>query len=243
MPAHSTVVDLFGWHRQAPNFADRASAPSTAIASSILEQLGVVREVKHVGQTAGTQLEQAVEVILGESLPPAMAPRKVRVCRLRPISDFAQYSHLTGLEELIRTHPDTLLRATIGTDYRIVPDVVVELPDQEGEPGLLHAAVPCKWTLRSDRAQNVRHEAVMMIRHRRGRLPHIAPVTAEPLPTRIASLARGTGEVDFVYHVALDELVNACRDVGGPIQTEVIEELIENDRLRDLNRLAFDLAN
>jgi len=105
-----------------------------------------------------------------------------------------------------------------------------------GSP-FLHAAVPCKWTLRSDRAQNVRHEAVVMIRHRRGRLPHITPVTAEPLPTRLASLARGTAEVDALYHVALDELTEAVRAVGAREQVEVLDELVGHDRLKDLAEL------
>jgi hypothetical protein len=34
-------------------------------------------------------------------------------------------------------------------------------------------------------------------------------VTAEPLPSRIASLALGTGDVDCIYHAALYELVDA----------------------------------
>ena len=64
----------------------------------------------------------------------------------------------------------------------------------------------CKWTIRSDRVQNIRHECLQMIRHRRGRQPHLVTVTAEPLPTRLASIARGTGEVDAVYHIAYDAM-------------------------------------
>ncbi|MFD6156895.1 NgoMIV family type II restriction endonuclease [Nocardia sp. NPDC060256] len=33
----------------------------------------------------------------------------------------------------------------------------------------LHAAIACKWTTRSDRVQNIRHENSNMIGHRRGR--------------------------------------------------------------------------
>lgn len=38
----------------------------------------------------------------------------------------------------------------------------------------LHASISCKWTLRSDRAQNARAEALNLIRNRKGRVPHIA---------------------------------------------------------------------
>jgi hypothetical protein len=82
----------------------------------------------------------------------------------------------------------------------------------------------------------------VLIRHRRGRLPHITPVTAEPLPTRIASLARGTAEVDTVYHVALDELRTACAKVGTKKQIEALDELVTHDRLRDLSTLGSTLA-
>jgi hypothetical protein len=208
VPAHPEIVTLFGWNKGVPNFADASSTSSKAIAGGILEQLQVTQPVEHVGQTAGILLEQAVESILAASLPTAMGLRRIRVERLRPITEFRQYSHLTQLDAVLKNHPDPLVRVTLGGDYLIVPDVVVELFDETAvEPGFLHAAVPCKWTLRSDRAQNVRHEAVTMIRNRRGRVPHIVPVTAEPMPTRLASLARGTGEVDVLYHVALDELL------------------------------------
>jgi hypothetical protein len=52
--------------------------------------------------------------------------------------------------------------------------------------------------------QNIRHECLQMIRHRRGRQPHPVTVTAEPLPSRLASIARGTGEVDDSYGSLLE---------------------------------------
>ena len=51
----------------------------------------------------------------------------------------------------------------------------------------LHASVSCKWTIRSDRSQNTRTEALNLIRNRKGNLPHIVALTAVPLPMRIAS--------------------------------------------------------
>lgn len=68
-----------------------------------------------------------------------------------------------------------------------------------GKP-LLHASVSAKFTMRSDRAQNSRTEALNLIRNRKGHLPHIVVVTAEPMPNRLASLALGTGDIDCVYH-------------------------------------------
>lgn len=64
-----------------------------------------------------------------------------------------------------------------------------------------------KTFLESDRSQNARTEALNLIRNRKGRLPHISVVTAEPTPWRLASVALGTGDLDCVYHFALHELL------------------------------------
>ena len=107
---------------------------------------------------------------------------------------------------------------------------------------LLHASVSCKWTIRSDRSQNARTEALNLIRNRKGHLPHIVAVVAEPLPTRIASLALGTGDLDCVYHFALHELRAAIEETDCGDQGDMLTTLIEGDRLRDISDLPFDLA-
>lgn len=81
-----------------------------------------------------------------------------------------------------------------------------------------------------------------LIRNRKGQTPHIAAVTAEPLPTRLASLALGTGDLDCVYHFALPELRQAVEKVGGEDQLEMLVEMISGKRLRDISDLPFDLA-
>ena len=68
-------------------------------------------------------------------------------------------------------------------------------------------------------------------------------VTAEPLPMRIASLALGTGDLDCVYHFALDELREVCKALPrGEDQLEMLETMIQGNRLRDISDLPFDLA-
>lgn len=107
---------------------------------------------------------------------------------------------------------------------------------------LLHASISCKWTVRSDRAQNTRTEALNLIRNRKGRLPHVMIVTAEPMPTRIASLALGTGDVDCVYHFALNELQAALKALDKEDQLDMLATLVEGRRLRDISDLPLDLA-
>lgn len=49
-------------------------------------------------------------------------------------------------------------------------------------------------------------------------LPHLVAGTAKPMPSRMAAIARGTGEVDAAYHVALNALQSAVEDAGSTQQ-------------------------
>jgi hypothetical protein len=107
---------------------------------------------------------------------------------------------------------------------------------------ILHASISCKFTIRSDRSQNTRTEALNLIRNRKGKLPHIVAVTGEPLPTRISTLALGTGDLDCVYHIALNELRQALKELDNEDQLDMMNMMIDSRRLRDISDLPFDLA-
>ncbi len=185
------------------------------------------------------------------------------------ISRFVQYCHLQVLDNLVRDNRN--LSTSLGRDYLVTPDIVVirnpashddvngkgvflDHPDvatltpfleSNRSPTLpfLHASISCKWTIRSDRSQNTRTEALNLICNRKGHLPHIVAVTAEPLPMRIASLALGTGDLDCVYHMALNELKKVCGAVPScEDQAEMLCTMIHGDRLRDISDLPFDIV-
>lgn len=181
------------------------------------------------------------------------------------VARFQQYRHLKDLAKLAEDIPD--LAATLGNSYLISPDVVVyrsPVPDAVinsdawlvdsavamrtgirsancSDP-ILHANISCKWTLRSDRAQNARSESLSLIRNRKGSIPHIAVVTAEPSPSRIASLALGTGDIDCVYHIALPELEEAVHAVGNDEALAVLKTMLSGARLRDISDLPLDIT-
>nr|VFJ67986.1 MAG: NgoMIV restriction enzyme [Candidatus Kentron sp. FM]VFJ69386.1 MAG: NgoMIV restriction enzyme [Candidatus Kentron sp. FM]VFK16911.1 MAG: NgoMIV restriction enzyme [Candidatus Kentron sp. FM] len=188
------------------------------------------------------------------------------------ISNFVQYQHLSTLVSLVKTDPHLAAALGQGyivtPDIVVVRQPVTEdeinhheQSIESGEPiarltqfratnqsesparSFLHASISCKWTIRSDRSQNTRTEALNLIRNRKGALPHIVAVTAEPLPMRIASLALGTGDLDCVYHFALPELRVACAAADrGEDQLEMLDTMIYGNRLRDISDLPFDLA-
>ena len=103
-------------------------------------------------------------------------------------------------------------------------------------------ACRCKWTLRSDRAQNARSEALNLIRNRKGHLPHIAVITAEPLPSRLASIALGTGDIDCVYRFALYELQEAVAAGGWEDAQDMLAVMVDGARLKDISDLPLDMA-
>lgn len=67
-------------------------------------------------------------------------------------------------------------------------------------------------------------------------------VTGEPLPSRIASLALGTGDIDCVYHFALPELIAAVEETGRTEVVETLETLVQGKRLKDISDLPLDLS-
>ena len=100
---------------------------------------------------------------MAAALPTSVPHRVWEVRRGRKISDFAEYEHLAALQQIVASTPE--LSAEIGRDYLIKPDVTVGIRVSPTELRL-HAAIPCKWTMRSDRVQNITPGGVMTRRQR-----------------------------------------------------------------------------
>lgn len=255
-----------------PSNADKSSELSKFIARNVAEMLMAEVHEKIQGQTSGAKFEQINMEFLLQTFPclQNIRPGKWHIEKLGnrsqiKTSSFAQYAHLEALNEFVKQNAE--LAASLGNDYMVAPDVVVyrepesdgainkgkmivdkkysRLTDIRKENGglpILHASISAKWTIRSDRAQNSRTEALGLIRNRKGHLPHIVVVTAEPLPSRLASLALGTGDIDCVYHFALPELVSAVKASDAEDSMEMLNILIEGKRLKDISDLPLDLA-
>lgn len=250
-----------------PSNADTSSQASRTFARSILDTIGDAQSMpKLPGQTMGANFETACAAFLTRCFDGLahLRPTPLKVRKGGGITEFDQYDHLDDLEAIARTNRD--IATALGSDYLIKPDIVVireALTDaQINAQGTfvddqiarltptragawtrrsLHASVSCKWTLRSDRAQNARSEGLNLVRNRKGALPHVVVVTGEPLPSRIASLALGTGDIDCVYHFALPELVMAVKNHGTPAHQDQLSMMIEGKRLRDIADLPLDL--
>jgi len=200
-----------------------------------------------------------------EEKPPRKKEAVKDFKKLIKIAQFEQYRHLIAIARAASENPE--LAASLGSDYIIKPDVVIfrelvsddeinrdvmlvddsvasmsSLRKSNGGSPLLHASVSCKLTIRSDRSQNSRSEALNLIRNRRGKLPHVVVVTGEPLPSRLASIALGGGDIDCVYHFALPELRETVKELGLSDSEEALNIMINGKRLKDISDLPLDLA-
>jgi hypothetical protein len=224
------------------------------------------------GQMSGNQFEAIVCKFISQTFPHLShlrpgewAIQQVKGRDRTALARFEQYSHLIALDKAARKDPE--LAAALGNDYTITPDIVVvrgletderinanevivnqevsklaSLRAANGGLPLLHASISCKWTIRSDRVQNARSEALNLIRNRKGRLPHVVVVTGEPLPSRLSAIALGTGDIDCVYHFALPELMAAVEELGHGDSVESLKIMISGKRLKDISDLPLDLA-
>ena len=170
------------------------------------------------GQTAGTLFEKLTCEFIKNAFTAIRHLRPGQwqyLTTQTQISNFVQYQHLETLDSLV--NDNQTLSSALGHGYIVTPDIIIarcpatqeevnesqNFLDGSGMASLtpfldgnqltslpfLHASISCKWTIRSDRSQNTRTEALNLIRNRKGNLPHIVAVTAEPLPMRIVSLA------------------------------------------------------
>ncbi len=252
------------------DYGNRASLEiSNAVVESIV---GIKKATKPPGQTLGDIFEKSVAEFLQKTFLKLghLRPGNWRIDHITTRSEQAvvgceQYAHLGDLAKFCSEHRE--LAASLGNDYAISPDVIVTRkpePDEAIDGGrtflssgladrsplresvnslpILHACVSCKFTLRSDRSQNARSEALNLIRNRKGRTPHIVIVTAECLPSRLASLALGTGDIDCLYHIALPELIDAVDRLDFPDAKDMLDTMIAGRRIRDITDLPLDLS-
>lgn len=252
--------------RGIPNNADSSSKASIRLGQGIVKNIGMrTGKKKLAGQTAGHQFEAATRDFLRDAfgLLSHLRPGEWDFSLGGNIRDYEQYLHLSDVRRVVDEHEE--LRIIFG-DYIVTPDIVVcrkpvadsevnqkeLLVNDEGtashtplrqansQADIMHASVSCKWTIRSDRSQNARTEGLNLARNRKGKTPHIVVVVGEPLPSRIASLAYGTGDIDCVYHFALRELMAAASDNDS--DADLLRTLVNGRRLRDISDLPFDLA-
>jgi len=253
-----------------PSIADVSSHLSVELSRGLIQRIGKpLGKSALTEQTAETNFESLTKAFL-ESAFQVLAHLRSGNWQFSVqgnIAQFAQYAHLAEVVDLVRSHKQLL---TALGDYVMKPDIVVgriPVPDKkineqqavvesdqlpfltpfraennDTSLPILHASISCKLTLRKNVSENMRAWGLNLIRNRKGHTPHIAMVTAEPMPTRISSLALGTGDIDCVYHFALTELLETAAAMQNEAVNDLLTIMVEGGRLRDIADLPFDLA-
>jgi hypothetical protein len=254
--------------------ADSYNAVSVVLSAGVAEVLGIpMTPIGSQGSTLGSQFEAVTRTFVTESLAlfEHLQARSLKTIGGQPISSYAQFAHLATVQRRVKRDPE--LQAALGGDYLVDPDILVafepvtDVALNAGGAGLtsgvaryttlrarnsvlpvLHASISCKWTMRRDRAQNTRLEALNLVRNRKGRLPHIAAVTMECDPDILASLCLGTGDIDCVYHGALYELLDVAQEAADGLSGATwlekkgsLQRMVDGSRLRDISDLPLDL--
>ncbi|GAB4544273.1 MAG: NgoMIV family type II restriction endonuclease [Anaerolineae bacterium] len=268
---HKTICQrLLGYQTTGiPNIADPRSKISIQIAHSILVRMGFPLCSKLPEEQLVHRLFESLTLDYLQRVFLSiqhLRPGKWIFSTYNDAPTFDEYEYMSDLAGTLEQDYDSL---AILRDHFVIPGILIgrsPVSDQQinqdaeillghtatltplraansPEPRpILHASISCKWTIRSDRSQNARTEGLNLIRNRKGNTPHIAIVTAEPMPGRIASVALGTGDLDCVYHMALYELGESIEALGDETSSEMFNLLVNGKRLRDISDLPFDLA-
>lgn len=258
------------------NVSDGGNEISKALGKAVLSELKAETFYEKVApQTGGHRFEKAVQKFIDRTLEMLhpLAAQSFSTTRRNRITAYHQYEPVDPKD--VSPQRKEALRLAFGGDYMVKPDILVQRRalslEELNRSGLvvdaafggraalraavapiLHASISCKQTIRSDRSQNSRLEALNLLRMRTGRAPHIMVVTAEPFPTRIGSVALGTGDFDCTYHIALPELQEALDNLAeeaAPSRTKTarshqqseLDLMIKNRRLKDIADLPLDL--
>jgi len=251
--------------------ADSNDPVSKKIALGLAKKLGATSVNWVAGQTLEKFFVDACTVFVRTTFADLahLRPGKWTVAssseREMDITGFEQYSHLRRIRRLSEEYPQ--LRTTLGDNLDVKPDIVVFREPRDDEEinkhsflvrnsdtplasllksctalPTLHASISCCWAMGDGGADNLRSEALNLLRYRKGHSPHLMVITAEPNPERLATICFGTGEIDCIYHFALPELSAASRKIRYSPYRATFEKLIEGDRLRDISDLPLDLA-
>lgn len=171
---------------------------------------------------------------IAEALPSSVSSALVR--RLEAAGTAVEANHQLVSELLGAMPEESMLKL----------DISVSAPKPGGR---LLIGLSSKWSLRTDRAQDCISQGSKLVSLRRGHMPHYAVLTMEPRPSMLRLIAYGSGSVDCVYHLALQELRDAAkllesrrRQSNWPPRI-LLERMIAQGRIRDYGELATEVLH
>lgn len=212
-----------------PDLTIESSKP--AVNFDQYQHLGVTAGFAHTYKGDQSALMQAVE--LAEQVPKSVEARRA-LQKLRRAARLAEDDD-QRVRDLIRMMPEESL---------LKLDIAITAPSTGRR---LLIGVSSKWSLRTDRAQDCIAQGGKLVNLRRGHMPHYAVLTMEPRPSMLKLLAYGSGSLDCVYHLALDELVQtadllaAKRNKPNWPPKLLLDRMVAQGRIRSYSALAAEV--
>ncbi len=255
-----------GFPDEFPSNANGDSSTSIAIAQNILDHIQSKARFRSwsTDQSRDDNFVQITRSFLEEALMGLgnIRPNNFKFIEGKDIFRFEQYCYFAKLSKLAERDPE--ISYLLSCNNAITPDILViqesehnnfthDLPiDTTVDWGTrklntklltLQASISCKWSFRRDAMRNARSEGLNLVGKWKERAPlHIAVVTGEPLPSSLATLALGTGDIDCVYHIALPELIKSIKRLALEDSMYLIRSMMNSRRLKDIADLPLDLA-
>jgi hypothetical protein len=119
-------------------------------------------------------------------------------------------------------------------DLVLIPNLEISRKLDGGEQRI---SVSCIWKIQRERKSDTGYANFLGSRYAK-----VIAITAEASPMNLPILVWGTPGLDCVYHSALPELKSAIGKSRNEDQMDMLANMIEGNRLRDISDLPFDLA-
>ena len=119
-------------------------------------------------------------------------------------------------------------------DLVLIPNLEISRTLDSGEQRI---SVSCIWKIQRGRKSNTSYANFLGSRYTK-----VIAITAETSPLNLSILVWGTPGLDCVYHSYLPELIPAIQKTENEDQMDMLVNMLEGHRLRDISDLPFDLA-
>ena len=202
-----------------------------AMEFSQYRHLAVFKQFAHKYTAPGSELADVIAE-MAEAMPTSATD--ALVARLQAAGAAVAGNHIL-VSELIDTMPE---------ESMLKLDISIAAPQPVNR---LLIGLSSKWSLRTDRAQDCISQGSKLVSLRRGHMPHFSVLTMEPRPSMLRLIAYGSGSVDCVYHLALQELRDAARvlesrrGVSGWAPRALLERMVAQGRVRDYGDLVAEV--
>lgn len=219
------------------------------IAKSVAKKLNIGHG-EYCSRNVGYEFEEVVKQFIENTLN-KISDDKWRVSRLKNdkkfLYEYAQYGYLDKqkTDEYIAC-PDIVVskKSDVSKWVNAVRKATNNSANVNHKPVLI-SSISCKWSLRTDRAQNNCKEVLDLIEKRHGSVPKIFCVIGDVYPPHLRSVipsANSSGKIDCVYHIALPEFINALnKSKNNSRMIQEFHNYIDLGILKDISELPLDL--